>query len=53
MSEETMEREYTVEQKLHSLCQTKGCNGIRLAKKDFGDGKHCSRCIKKIRQDKK
>lgn len=49
MGEKTTEREFTVEKKVHSLCATKGCKGIRLAKRDFGDGKHCSKCIKKLR----
>lgn len=44
-----MKNEFTTEEKLHSLCQTKGCNGIRLSKRDFGDGKHCSKCIKKLK----
>ncbi len=42
----------TMETKLHSLCLTKGCNGKRLLKKDFGDGKHCSKCLVKLRKEK-
>lgn len=42
----------TMEIKLNSLCITKGCEGRRLLKKDFGDGKHCGRCLKKIKEDK-
>ncbi len=43
----------TMEVKLHSLCATKGCNGQRLLKKDFGDGKHCSKCLKRIKEESK
>lgn len=45
------DQEFKIKEKEHSLCQTKRCKGIRLSKKDFGDGKHCSKCIKKIRSE--
>lgn len=34
----------------HKKCITKNCAGVRVKRRDFGDNKHCSKCLKNLKK---